>query len=105
MQVTSTSEAATSEEAPSIWSNVEAQGEGSDGQHFKDGSGNKVSQHKGTIDLIFKNGDVDLRAEFTPDGKFKCFFCSDEVKQVKRHLNSKHELQIQDQAALEKFCQ
>ena len=105
MQVTSTSKASNSEEAPSSWSNVEAEGEGSDGHYFKAGGENKGSQHKESADLIFMNGDVELKAEFTPDGKLKCFFCSEEVKQVKRHINGKHEHQVQDQAALEQFCQ
>ena len=77
----------------------------SDGQYFKAGRSNNVSQFKETDDLIFKNGEVDLKAEFTPDGKLKCFFCPQELKQVKRHINGKHETELQDQAALEQFCQ
>ena len=97
--------AAASEERPRSESNVEAGVASSDGQYFKAGRSNNVSQLKETEDLIFKNGEVVLRAEFTPDGKLKCFFCPQELKQVKRHINGKHKSEIRDQAALEHFCQ
>ena len=106
MQVNSTQQsAAAPEEMPSSASDVEARVNSSDGQYFKAGRSNNVSQLKETEDLIFKNGEVDLRAEFTPDGKLKCFFCPQELKQVKRHINGKHKTELQDQAALEQFCQ
>ena len=64
-----------------------------------------MSQIKESDDLIFKNGDAELKAKFTPDGKLMCFFCSEEVKQLKRHIGGKHKSQIQDQEALDQFCQ
>ena len=106
MQVNSTQQsAAAPEERPSSASDVEARVKSSDGQYFKVGRSNNVSQLKETEDLIFKNGEVVLKAEFTPDGKLKCFFCPQELKQVKRHINGKHKSEIRDQAALEHFCQ
>ena len=106
MQVNSTQQfAAAPEERPRSESDVKAGVESSDGQYFKAGRSNNVSQLKETEDLIFKNGEVVLRAEFTPDGKLKCFFCPQELKQVKRHINGKHKIEIRDQAALEHFCQ
>ena len=64
-----------------------------------------MSQFNKPEDIIFKNGNVELKAQFTSDGKLKCFFCSQELKQVKKHISAKHEPQIQDQAAFEQFCQ
>ena len=46
-----------------------------------------------------------IKAEFTVDNKLKCPFCSEGLKQVKRHVNSKHKQLIADQAAFEQFCQ
>merc|ERR1712179_546755 len=80
-------------------------GESSDGQHLKAGSRNKESQFKKPEDIIFENGDVEFKAQFTSDGKLKCFFCSQELKQVKKHISAKHGPQIQDQAGFEQFCQ
>ena len=106
MQVNSSTE--TQEERANSGSDGEAAAaaaESSDGQYFKAGGSNNVSKTKESEELIFKNGEGYLRAEFTPDGKLKCFFCPQELKQVKRHINGKHKSEIQDQAALEHFCQ
>ena len=84
---------------------VEAAAESSDEQYFKADRSNNVSKSKESEELVFKNGEGYLRAEFTPDGKLKCFFCPQELKQVKRHINGKHKSEIRDQAALEHFCQ
>ena len=46
-----------------------------------------------------------IEAEFTVDDKLKCPFCSEGLKQVKRHVNAKHKQLITDQAAFEQFCQ
>ena len=46
-----------------------------------------------------------IKAKFTVDNKLKCPFCSEGLKQVKRHVNSKHKQLIADQAAFEQFCQ
>ena len=46
-----------------------------------------------------------IKAEFTVDNKLKCPFCSEGLKQVKRHVNTKHKQLITDQAAFEQFCQ
>ena len=106
MQVTLTSKLpATSEKAPGFRSNGKEERRCSDGQYLKAGSQNKVFQFNKPEDIIFKNGDVEFKAQFTSDGKLKCFFCSQELKQVKKHINTKHELQIQDKAGLEQFCE
>ena len=101
MQVNSTQKfAAAPEERPRSESNVEAGVASSDGHYFKAGGSNNVSNSKESQQLVFKNGESYLKAEFTPDGKLKCFFCPQELKQVKRHINGKHKSEIQDQAAL-----
>ena len=106
MQVNSTQKfAAAPEERPRSESDVKAGVESSDGQYFKAGGSNNVSKSKESEEFVFKNGDGYLRAKFTPDGKLKCFFCPQELKQVKRHINGKHKSEIRDQAALEHFCQ
>ena len=104
LQVNSSPE--TREERANSGSDSEtAAAESSDGQYFKAGGSNNVSKSKESEELVFKNGDGYLRAKFTPDGKLKCFFCPQELKQVKRHINGKHKSEIRDQAALEHFCQ
>ena len=104
LQVNSSPE--TREERANSGSDSEtAAAESSDGQYFKAGGSNNVSKTKESEELIFKNGESYLKAEFTPDGKLKCFFCPQELKQVKRHINGKHKSEIRDQAALEHFCQ
>ena len=104
LQVNSSPE--TREERANSGPDVEAAAaESSDGHYFKAGGSNNVSKTKESEELIFKNGEGYLRAEFTPDGKLKCFFCPQELKQVKRHINGKHKSEIRDQAALEHFCQ
>ena len=70
---------------------VEAAAESSDEQYFKADWLNNVSKSKESEELVFKNGEDYLRAEFTPDGKLKCFFCPQELKQVKRHIRGKHD--------------
>ena len=104
MQVNSSPQ--TQEERANSGSDDEAAArESSDGHYFKAGGSNNVSKSKGSQQLVFKNGESHLRAEFTPGGKLKCFFCPQELKQVKRHINGKHKSEIRDQAALEHFCQ
>ena len=56
-------------------------------------------------EIFFKNGNMVFKAEFTIDNKLRCPFCSEELKQVKRHVNTKHKQLITDQAAFEQFCQ
>ena len=55
--------------------------------------------------IFFKNGNMVIEAEFTVDDKLKCPFCSEGLKQVKRHVNTKHKQLIIDQATFEQFCQ
>ena len=56
-------------------------------------------------EIFFKNGNMVFKAEFTMDNKLRCPFCSEGLKQVKRHVNAKHKQLITDQAAFEQFCQ
>ena len=78
------------EEAPSAERPVKAQ------------TGEGISQT--SDEIIFKNGHMVIRAQFTVDNKLKCPFCLEGLKQVKRHINAKHKQLVTDQGAFEQFC-